>query len=198
MNQQERRDRLLTVLRNSLADGVSPSVRDLCRETDIPSASTVWGILRYLEEEGIVHLIRSEKSGRVSAISLTEPDGTVFTRVPVLTALDPITGRETPEQPARSLPFLIPKVAYGLTFAVTLRERVDDLCPGDTAVFVRTHVTPLDRPTAVCVGHRLTVGVVRETKDGPCVTTEGLTFRLGAEADVCVVGRLLGVTRRYF
>lgn len=198
MNRRNYRESLLDALRKSLAHGLSPSVRELGRTVGIPSVSTTWKLLRELEGEGLVNLIRSEETGRVTAITLAEPDGTVFTRVPVLVSLDPITGRQIPEQPVRSVPFLLPKAVSGLAFALTLRERVGDLFPGDVAVFVRTHVTPLDCPAAVCLGNRLTVGVVRETDGVPYVAVEGCTYRLGAEADLCVVGRLLGINRRYF
>ncbi len=69
--------KILDFIRNSIQEGISPSVREICAATDLKSTATVHSHLKALEEKGLI--VRHQGSNR--SIRLTN-DNTVF--VPVL------------------------------------------------------------------------------------------------------------------
>ena len=69
--------KILDFIRNSLQDGVSPSVREICNATGFKSTATVHNHLQSLEDKGLI--VRNK--GKNRSIRLSE-DYTVF--VPVL------------------------------------------------------------------------------------------------------------------
>ena len=69
--------KILDFIRNSLQDGVSPSVREICNATGFKSTATVHNHLQSLEDKGLI--VRNK--GKNRSIRLSE-DYTVF--VPIL------------------------------------------------------------------------------------------------------------------
>ncbi len=69
--------KILDFIRNSIQEGISPSVREICAATDLKSTATVHSHLKALEEKGLI--VRNQGSNR--SIRLTN-DNTAF--VPVL------------------------------------------------------------------------------------------------------------------
>ena len=69
--------KILDFIRNSIQEGISPSVREICAATDLKSTATVHSHLKALEEKGLI--VRHQGSNR--SIRLTN-DNTAF--VPVL------------------------------------------------------------------------------------------------------------------
>ena len=69
--------KILDFIRNSIQEGISPSVREICAATDLKSTATVHSHLKALEEKGLI--VRNQGSNR--SIRLTS-DNTAF--VPVL------------------------------------------------------------------------------------------------------------------
>lgn len=69
--------KILDFIRNSIQEGISPSVREICAATDLKSTATVHSHLKTLEEKGLI--VRNQGSNR--SIRLTN-DNTSF--IPVL------------------------------------------------------------------------------------------------------------------
>lgn len=87
----EKQARVYKLIVKSLADGIPPTVRELCKNAGIKSTSTVHGILEALEENG--YIIRN--AGNSRGIRLA--GGTPSSQVPVLgkvTAGNPILAVE--------------------------------------------------------------------------------------------------------
>lgn len=87
----EKQARVYKLIVKSLADGIPPTVRELCKNAGIKSTSTVHGILESLEENG--YIIRN--AGNSRGIRLA--GGTPSSQVPVLgkvTAGNPILAVE--------------------------------------------------------------------------------------------------------
>lgn len=190
----DRGRKVLKALRECALEGRSPSVRELCKKTGIPSASTVWKELRALEEAGMIQVDRGSARG----ITLTNADGTVASAVPVITFLDPITNETRPKVPEEMVPFLLPERAVGISYAVKVMCETGDLKQGDMAVFCRADTTVSGTPAVLLFNGTLTVGMVEERADGSYAAINDRMYKLGAEADIAVVGRILGVVRRFF
>ncbi|MBR2044429.1 MAG: repressor LexA [Clostridia bacterium] len=87
----EKQERVYRYLVASMADGLPPTVREICRDCSIKSTSTVHGILDTLEEYG--YIIRDSHSSRAIRIA----DIVSAARVPVVgkvTAGQPILAVE--------------------------------------------------------------------------------------------------------
>lgn len=82
----EKQEKVYRYLVSSMADGLPPTVREICKGCSIKSTSTVHGILDALEENG--YIIRDSYSSRAIRIS----DNISAARVPVV-------GRVTAGQP---------------------------------------------------------------------------------------------------
>lgn len=87
----EKQARVYKLIVKSLADGIPPTVRELCKNAGIKSTSTVHGILQSLEENG--YIIRNAGNSRGIRLAGSSPSS----QVPVLgkvTAGNPILAVE--------------------------------------------------------------------------------------------------------
>ncbi len=73
--------KILDFIRNSIQEGISPSVREICAATNLKSTATVHSHLKTLEEKGLI--VRNQGSNR--SIRLTDDN----------TSLIPVLGRVT-------------------------------------------------------------------------------------------------------
>ena len=90
----DKEERVLHYLQERLADGLAPSVREICEATGIKSTSTVHACLRKLQEEGAIN-----RQGRLNRAIRLPGEGTTV-RVPLLgrvTAGKPILAVEEVE-----------------------------------------------------------------------------------------------------
>lgn len=190
----ERTEQVLAAVRQCVLSGVPPTVRELCEITGIPSSSTVWKELRRLQEAGLVRLNR----GAARGITLAEPGGAIPAHVPVVLSVDPITGVSVKAPDGEFVLFNLPEKVTGSVFAVRLNADGGGMQKGDIAVFCRAHTVPSDVPAILSVDGVLTPGRVTEEPDGTYVETHEGRRPLTAEADIAVVGKVLGLIRRFF
>lgn len=90
-NLSQKQAAVYSFLVRRLNEGLPPTIREICRATDIKSTSTVHGILDFLEEKG--YITRDSRASR--SIRITNTQGAV--QVPVLgrvTAGNPILAVE--------------------------------------------------------------------------------------------------------
>ena len=73
--------KILDFIRNSIQEGISPSVREICAATNLKSTATVHSHLKTLEEKGLI--VRNQGSNR--SIRITDDN----------TSLIPVLGRVT-------------------------------------------------------------------------------------------------------
>jgi len=102
----ERQLNVLHYIRKKASDGLPPSVREICRELNIKSTSTVHTILRTLEEQG--HITRDARNSRAIHLAGVGPVeqvpvlGRVTAGLPVL-AVEQIEGYIPIAKPSRGV-----------------------------------------------------------------------------------------------
>ena len=98
----EKQEKVYRYLVSSMADGLPPTVREICKGCSIKSTSTVHGILDALEENG--YIIRDSYSSRAIRIA----DNISAARVPVV-------GRVTAGQPILAVEQIEDYIPYPAT-----------------------------------------------------------------------------------
>ena len=174
-----------------VAESKSPSVREICEKTGIRSVSTVWRCLNSLEEKELIAISRNTARG----ISLLLGDGSVTVNLPVISDLDPITGKVTAGQ--NYLPFSLPKKIKDRCYAFVATGNIAEIKIGDTVVFVSADIIPDGYLAAVRTGKGLKTGAVFHRTEGMFVLIDGMEYRVGGEADIAIVGRIIGFVRKF-
>lgn len=187
----ERQSKVLELLRRESVTGNCPSVREICEKTGIASSSTVWRIIKSLEDKGFIAVSRNSARG----ITLLSEDGYVLANLPIITDLDPITGKAVTEK--GFLPFTLPEKMKSKSYAVTAVSDIAEIKKGDTAVFVYADIVPDGFLAAVRTAKGIRIGAVFHREEGSFVHLEGNEYRIGGEADIAVVGRIIGFVRKF-
>lgn len=187
----ERQSKVLNILRRESVAGNCPSVREICEETGISSPSTVWRIIKSLEEKGFISVSRNSARG----ITILSEDGCVLVNLPIITDLDPITGKVVTER--GFLPFTLPEKLKNRCYAVTVTADIAEIKKGDTAVFVYADIVPNGFLAAVRTGGGIRIGAVFHKENGSFVLLDGIEYRIGGEADIAVIGRIIGFIRKF-
>lgn len=187
----EKQRKVLETLRRENLTGKSPSVREICEKTGIPSPSTVWRTVKSLEEKGIITVDRNVARG----ITLLQNEGRATVNVPIISDMDPITGKT--DFKGEFLPYLISERYKDNCFALISKDSVAEIKTGDKAVFVLADIVPNGYLAAVKTVKGLRIGAVFHREEGTCVILGGIEYRVGSEADIAIVGRIIGFTRDF-
>ena len=189
----ERSKRVLYEIRKYTFEGRTPSVRELCALTGIPSASSVWKELNSLENQGFIKIARGSARG----ITVCENGSSVAATVPIITSIDPLTNVISYADALEFVPYILPERAVGKAYAMRVTRNTAEFNAGDIAVFYLCDTVPNGRDAAIMFNGTLTVGNVSEEANGSFVTIGGRRYRLGGEADIAVIGRMIGLVRGF-
>lgn len=178
-----------------MANGLPPTVREICRATGLKSTSSVHAYLRTLEEMGLI----SRDRGLNRAIHLAGEQPTV--QVPVLgrvAAGNPILAVEEVES---YLPYSPAKHAGDEEyFALNVRgESMKDagILDGDVVIALKTR-TALDGEIVVAlIGDEATVKRLYREKDRVRLQPENPAFQPIYSREVQVLGKVVAVYRFY-
>lgn len=194
LNKSERK--ILEFLKEKTADGVPPTVREICEATGLKSTSTVHGYLRVLEDEGYI----TRKSGVNRAIHMNGSDKTY--QVPILGVVQagmPILAIEEVEgYVAYSTPS---KVEAKRLFA--LRVKGDSMI--DAAILEGDII--IVEQTPVAINGDIVVALVEDEATVKRFYKENGHFRLQPENDdyepiivdeVVILGKVISLIRNNF
>lgn len=187
----EKQAKVLKILQLENMTGKSPSVRELCEKTGISSPSTVWRIVKSLEEAGLIRVEKNTARG----ITLTQQEGKLSVNLPLISDMDPITGKT--DFKGEFLPYLIPHKYKDKCYAFTSKDNVAEIKTGDKAVFLLADIVPNGYLAAVKTLTGLRIGAVFHRNEGTCVLLGGIEYRIGSEADIAIVGRIIGFVRDF-
>lgn len=109
--------------------------------------------------------------------------------------MDPITGKT--DFKGEFLPYLISERYKDNCFALISKDSVAEIKTGDKAVFVLADIVPNGYLAAVKTVKGLRIGAVFHREEGTCVILGGIEYRVGSEADIAIVGRIIGFTRDF-
>ena len=140
---------VLNYIKKSTVAGNIPSIREICKNTEIASTSTVWGILKSLEKQGYINVTRDQSRG----IQLAGFDVSI---VPLLTKSMKI------QDAVNYVPF--PQNGADGVFAVCAKEDVGEIKAGDIVYFSPCYVAPDSALGAFETDCGVTVSKVGETQ----------------------------------
>lgn len=188
----EKQEKVYRFLLSSMADGLPPTVREICSGCSIKSTSTVHGILDALEEYG--YIIRDSFSSRAIRIA----DNVSAARVPVV-------GRVTAGQPILAVEQIEDYIPYPAKDAEGLFAlRVDGLSMRDAGI-LDGDIVVADKNAAYRSGD-IIIGMDGEEatvkrllyKDGQVIfMPENPDFNPIYPENPSVLGKVIGSYRKY-
>lgn len=188
----EKQEKVYGFLVKTLAEGVPPSVREICANTGIKSTSTVHAILSTLEEEG--YIVRNAKNSRSIKIN-NDFSSSMVPLVGKITAGKPILAVEEIED---YIPYPS-KDAEGL-FAlkvVGLSMKNAGILDGDIIVADKNKACRKGDIVVGMDGESATVKRL-DIKDGKIIfMPENEDFEPIYPADPIVLGKVIGSYRKY-
>ena len=191
---EQRRERIYHYILARLGEGVSPSVREICRDLAISSTSTVHSDLHYLVDMG--HIIM--ESGRNRTIRLPGSGSVRVALVGTVTAGQPILAVENIEE-------YIPVALGGernTDALFALRVRGDSMqnaaiLDGDIVVVEKTPAARNGEIVVAMVEEEATVKRFYKEKGGYRLQPENESYAPILADHVDILGRVLSVMRFY-
>ncbi len=135
---------ILDFLKKSISEGTFPTIREICRNTGIPSTSTVSAALTSLENQGYISI----KRGKSRGICLNKES---ITLVPLLGDAE---GERAP----------YPKSEAKDIFAVCATEDVGEIKKGDLVFFKKCYAAPPGTVAAFESDKGVTVGEIGKSE----------------------------------
>ncbi len=182
-------------LRERLQDNIPPSVREICDATGIRSTSSVHGILRALEDQGLIerdsqnarsiHLVGSRSARQVPLI------GQVQAGMPVLAV----------EQIEAYIPFAPQSITSDKEY-FALRVRGESMInaailDGDIVICEKTSVASEGQIVVALIDDEATVKRFYREKNGFRLQPENDDFSPIYCADLLILGRVIASIRNY-
>lgn len=190
----EKQAKVYECLMHKIADGLPPTVREICADTGIKSTSTVHGILDTLEEYG--YISRDRKSSRSIKIEGTSP----AVQVPVL-------GRVTAGQPILAvqqiedyIPYPASSVKDGSLFALNVSGysmRDAGILDGDIVVADRSAAWREGDIIIALIEDEATVKRLAFENGRPLLMPENPDFSPIYPESLVILGRVVGSYRSY-
>ena len=188
----EKQARVYKLIVKSLADGIPPTVRELCKNAGIKSTSTVHGILESLEENG--YIIRN--AGNSRGIRLA--GGTPSSQVPVLgkvTAGNPILAVEQIED---YIPYPTSDAEGLFALRVSgLSMRDAGILDGDLIVANRDLAVHSGDIVVAMIEDEATVKTLGFENGRPVLYPENPDFEPIRAERIDILGRVVGSFRQY-
>ena len=185
--------KILDFIRNSLQDGVSPSVREICNATGLKSTATVHNHLHHLEEKGLI--VRTKGTNR--SIRLSED----------YTALVPILGKVTAGVPILAIEDVegyLPiseKVRRGrelFALRVVGESMINaGILDNDIVVVHKTPVAENGQIVVAMIDDEATVKRFYKEKGYFRLQPENEAFRPIISDKCCILGQVISVIRYY-
>lgn len=189
-----RRDRIYQYILGRLGDGVSPTVREICKDLNIPSTSTVHSDLHFLIEQGYVEM----DEGRNRTIRLPGSGGMHVPLVGSVTAGNPILAVQNIEQ---YIP--VPLLSLGKREDLfALRVTGDSMknaaiLDGDIVIVEQTPVADNGEIVVAMIDEEATVKRFYKENGGYRLQPENEKYNPIISNDVSLIGKVVSVFRFY-